>query len=202
MRNPPKSGYWLVLFHFKCRRVSNRVFFSKKFAKSLNLEGITMSRRVFLACSIFAALSFGTQAFAAEGKYDGTSCYAGPAQIIQQAEGFIAGSYQLTGMLPGQQGTPIYRLSGTCNGQFTVVAGEEHTNGSCQLSNTDGDKVFGLYERKGDPLKVEGNWRVVQATGKLAGMTWEGKYLPIGAFPPVPGMITVCQHEWGTWTTK
>jgi len=51
-------------------------------------------------------LSFCTQVFAADGKFDGVSCYAGPVHIIQQGDGITAGSYEGNGMVPGQEGTP------------------------------------------------------------------------------------------------
>jgi len=43
------------------------------------------------------------------------SCYAGPSYVVQQGEGITAGSYDVTAMMPGQEGTPYYnmRRSGT-----------------------------------------------------------------------------------------
>jgi hypothetical protein len=58
-----------------------------------------MSRRVLW--SILVGLSFSTQVFAAEGKYESVSCYAGPVHIILQSEGIVAGSYEGVGMVPG-----------------------------------------------------------------------------------------------------
>src|ERR1700751_1206296 len=159
-----------------------------------------MSRKVL--CSVFAALSFCTQVFAADGKFDGVSCYAGPVHIIQQGDGITAGSYEGNGMVPGQEGTPYYRLSGRCLGQFTLINGDYNETGSCQFWNANGDKIFGLSAGKGDPAKAEGTWHVVQATGKLEGMTSEGKFMPIAAFPPVPNILSTCNHEWGTYNTK
>jgi hypothetical protein len=62
--------------------------------------------------------------------------------------------------------------------------------------------VFGVYSRKGDPAKAEGSWHAVNGTGKWEGITSEGKFMPIGAFPPVPNVISTCNHEWGTYTLK
>jgi len=118
-------------------------------------------------------------AYAAEGKYDQTSCYSGQSHVIQQGEGITAGSYELTGMMPGQEGTPLYMLSGRCLGQFSIINGDYSENGSCQFWNAAGDKMFGVYARKGDPAKAEGTWHVVQGTGKLEGITLEGKWTPI-----------------------
>jgi hypothetical protein len=162
-----------------------------------------MSRRVLLlGCGIFAGLSFCTQAFAADGKFDMRSCYSGPSYVLQQGDGIIAGSYDVTAMMPGQEGTPYYNMSGRCLGQFTSIKGEWDESGSCQFWNAGGDKIFGVYTRKGDPAKAEGNWHVVQGTGKLEGMTSEGKFIPIVALPPVPNVAGGCQREWGTYTVK
>jgi hypothetical protein len=105
-------------------------------------------------------------------------------------------------MMPGKEGTPFYMLSGRCLGQFTIINGDYSETGSCQFWNAAGDKVFGVYARKGDPAKAEGTWHVVQGTGKFEGMTSEGKWMPIGAFPPEPNVISTCNHEWGTYSVK
>jgi hypothetical protein len=172
------------------------------FTQTLKFGGIAMSRRALLGCSILAGLSLCTQVFAAEGKYEGTSCYSGPAEVIQQGDGIVAASYASTAMIPGQEGTPYYRLSGRCLGQFTLINGDYNETGSCQFWNAAGDKMFGVYSRKGDPAKAEGTWHVVQGTGKLEGMTSDGKWMPIGAFPPVPNVGSACNRDTGTWSTK
>ncbi|WFU43412.1 hypothetical protein QA640_13755 [Bradyrhizobium sp. CB82] len=151
---------------------------------------------------MIAGLAFCTQVCAAEGKYDMTSCYAGPSHVIQQGEGITAVSYELTGMMPGQEGTPYQNLSGRCVGFLTIIKGDYSETGSCQFWNAAGDKVFGVYARKGDPAKAEGTWHVVQGTGKFDGLTDEGKWMPVGAFPPVPNVASACNHEWGTFSTK
>jgi hypothetical protein len=161
-----------------------------------------MSHRVLLGFGMVAGLAFYTQVCAAEGKYDQTSCYSGPSHVIQQGDGIIAGSYDSTGLMPGQEDTPFYRLSGRCVGQFSIINGEVSENGSCQWWNAAGDKIFGVYARKGDPAKAEGTWRAVQGTGKFEGVISEGKWMPIGAFPPVPNVGSTCNHEWGTYSLK
>ena len=160
-----------------------------------------MSRKVLLGCGIAAGLVFCTQVCAAEGKFDITSCYAGAAHVIQQGDGITAGSYDVAAMMPGQEGTPFYRMSGRCLGQFTIINGDYSENGSCQFWNAAGDKYFGVYARKGDPAKAEGTWHTVQGTGKFEGMTEETKWMPIG-LPAVPNMASTCNHEWGTYTLK
>jgi hypothetical protein len=157
---------------------------------------------VLLGFGMVAGLAFYTQVCAAEGKYDQTSCYSGPSHVIQQGDGIIAGSYDSTGLMPGQEDTPFYRLSGRCVGQFSIINGEVSENGSCQWWNAAGDKIFGVYARKGDPAKAEGTWRAVQGTGKFEGVISEGKWMPIGAFPPVPNVGSTCNHEWGTYSLK
>ena len=44
---------------------------------------------------------------------------------------------------------------------------------------------------------------MVHGTGKLADITGEGKWMPIGTFPPIePSTTTACNHEWGTMNIK
>jgi hypothetical protein len=155
-----------------------------------------------LRCGIFAGLSFCTQVFAAEGKYDQQSCYSGPMHFLQHDEGMTAGSYEGIGRMPGTEGTPFVLNSGRCLGSFTIIGGDYSEAGSCEFWNAAGDKYFGVYSRKGDPAKAEGIWHVVHGTGKFAGMSMEGKWMPIGNFPPVPNYGGGCNHEWGTYTTK
>jgi len=56
-------------------------------------------------------------------------------------------------MAPGEEGTPYYALSGRCLGQFTIINGEYSETGSCQYCNVAGDKIFGVYARKGRSRK-------------------------------------------------
>jgi hypothetical protein len=93
-------------------------------------------------------------------------------------------------------------LSGRCVGAFTLINSDYNENGSCEFWNADGDKVLGVYARKGDPAKAEGTWHVVHGTGKFAGMTGDSKWMPVTNFPPVPNVISTCNHEWGTYSTK
>ena len=149
-----------------------------------------MSNRVLFGCMV-AGLAFSTQVFAAEGKFDMRSCYSGPSNVVQQGDGITAGSYDVTAMMPGQEGTPYYNMAGRCLGQFTIINGDYSETGSCQYWNAAGDKIFGVYARKGDPAKAEGSWHVVT----------EGKWMPI-ILPPVPNVGSQCNHEWGTYTVK
>jgi hypothetical protein len=141
-------------------------------------------------------------AYAADYKLDQVSCYAGPAHLIQHADGIIAGSYDGTGMARGTEGTPTYMMSAHCVGAFTLINGDYNENGSCEYWNAAGDKYFGVYSRKGDPAKAEGTWHMVHGIGKFAGGTGDAKWIPVTNFPPVPNMITACNHEWGTYTAQ
>ena len=116
-----------------------------------------MSHRVLVGCGMLAGLAFCTELCAAEGKFDMTSCYSGVSHVIQQGEGIIAGSYDVTAMMPGQEGTPYHNMSGRCLGQFNIINGDFSDNGSCQFWNAAGDKIFGVYIRKGDPARRAGD---------------------------------------------
>lgn len=163
-----------------------------------------MSRKALVVSSVFAGLAFSTHVCAAEDKYDWQSCYAGQIHRIQHADGLMSGSYALVGMMSGTEGSPVHMMSGRCLGAFSILSGQLDENGSCEFVNAAADKFFGVYARKGDPAKAEGTWHVVHGTGKFADMSMEGKWMPIGAFPPTgePNMTTSCNHEWGTYTVK
>ena len=67
-------------------------------------------KRPFMTIACIAALC--GPASAKDFKFDQVSCYSGPAHVIQHADGIIAGSYDGTGMLRGDEGTPFSMLSG------------------------------------------------------------------------------------------
>jgi hypothetical protein len=161
-----------------------------------------MSPRMLAAYSLFAGLAFCSQVYAADGKFDQQSCYAGPVHLIQHADGIVSASYEVTGMSPGTEGSPFAMLSGRCVGSFMIINGEYSEGGGCEYWNAAGDKFFGVYARKGDPAKAEGTWHVVHGTGKFAGMTVDGKWMPNGTLPPVPNVASTCNHEWGTYSIK
>ncbi len=162
-----------------------------------------MSRITLLVSSALLAYASSMQVFASEVKYDGQSCYAGPIQLIQHADGFVAGSYAIVGMSPGWEGSPLKMISSHCLGAFSIVSGQYDENGTCEFVDADGDKMFNTYGRKGDPVKAVGTVQFVHGTGKFAGITGEGKFIPIGTFPPAaPNMATGCNHEWGTYNIK
>ena len=161
-----------------------------------------MSRMILLVSSALRASAFSTQVFAAEGKFDQQSCYAGPVHLIQHADGIMSGSYAVVGMTPGSASDPLeFRmLTGHCLGAFSIVNGQLDENGTCEYVNPAGDKYFGAYSRKGDPAKAEGTWRYLHGTGKFAGIIGDGHFMPIGPFPPAAeNMTTACNHEWGTY---
>ncbi len=77
-----------------------------------------MSCKTLLAFSALLASSFPTLAFAAEGRYDGQSCYAVQTQLISHAEGYVAGSEAYVGMVPDWGGGPFKMLSARCAGSL------------------------------------------------------------------------------------
>jgi hypothetical protein len=165
-----------------------------------------MSRMTLVFSGALLASAFSTQGFAAEFKFDQQSCYAGPMQVIQHADGIMSASYSLVGMSPGSEGSPIQMMSGRCLGAITIINGQVDDNGTCEYVNAAGDKIFGVFARKGDPAKAEGTWHVVHGTGKFADISGGGNWMPVTNFPPAPGapnpMITSCNHEWGTYSIK
>jgi hypothetical protein len=159
--------------------------------------------KMLLVSSALTALALSTQVLAAEGKFDDTSCYAGPSHVIQHAEGITSGSYVVVGMTLATEGSPFHKISGRCVGTYSIVGGQYDENGTCEYVNAAGDKFFGAYARKGDPAKAEGTWHVLHGTGKFADMSMEGNWTPNG-FPPFsePSFAGGCNHEWGTYKLK
>jgi len=160
-----------------------------------------MSRMWLIVPSVLGASVLSLPALAAEVKLDTRSCYAGPIHTVQHSEGIVSGSYAVVGMLPGSENipAPLQMMSARCLGQFSIIAGALDEHGTCEAVNAGGGKMFWVYARSGDPTKAEGTWHMVHGTGDLADITGDGKFMPIGVFPPVaPDMTTVCNHEWGT----
>ena len=96
--------------------------------------------------SALLASAFSTQIFAAEGKFDQQSCYAGPIHLIQHADEIqMSGSYAVVGMTPGTASDPteFRMLTGHCLGAFSIVNGQLDENGTCEYVNPTGDKYFG-----------------------------------------------------------
>jgi len=75
---------------------------------------------------VFSGVLFAsaTQVVAAEVKIDQQTCYAGPAHLIQHADGMLFGSYAVIGTTPGTEGTPFRMLSGQCLGAFSDIRGK------------------------------------------------------------------------------
>jgi hypothetical protein len=157
-----------------------------------------MSRKMLLVSSALLAAACSGQALAAEGKYDGQSCYVGQTQVIAHADGFLALSGLYTGTTPS--GLDGRQFSSRCVGSVVVTGDQVDINGACEYVDKDGDKYLGVFARKGDAQKVEGTWRTVHGTGKYAGITGNGNWFPT-SFPPngVPGTDILCSHEWGTY---
>lgn len=157
-----------------------------------------------LAFGVLSASSFPMQAAAAEGKYDGQSCYVVQSQLVSHADGYVAGSEIYVGMVPNWGGGPFQMLSARCAGSFANIGDQVEEHGACEYVDTAGDKFFGVYARKGDAAKDEGTWHVVHGSGKFEGITMDGKYTSIGPFPPsgAPNTTTACYHDWGTYSVK
>jgi hypothetical protein len=156
---------------------------------------------MLLVSTALLASPFLTQAFAEEVKYDVQNCYASQAQVTQ-ADGLVAGSYAASVMGPINEGTPE-KMSGRCLGAFSIIDGQLNENGTCEWVNANGDKLFSVYGRKGDFDKDEGTYRYVKGTGKFAGVTGGGKWMPVRVFPLNPGSIANgCVHDWGSYTIK
>ena len=190
--------------HRVCISLTHRWRLARDQRRASRKQRETMSRMTFVFSGALLASAFSTQVFAAEVKFDQQSCFAGPIQLIQHADGILSGSYAVIGTSPGTEGTPFRMNSGRCLGAFSIVNGQQDENGSCEFVDAAGDKYFLVYARKGDPAKAEGTWRFVHGTGKFADMTGEGKWMPIGTFPDsgMPNMTNGCNRQWGSYNMK
>lgn len=163
-----------------------------------------MSRKILAVFGVLLVSCLPMQAFAAEGKYDGQSCYTIQTQLISHADGYAAGSEVYVGMVPSWGGDPFKMLSAHCAGSFVNIGDQVDEHGACEYVNAAGDKFFGVYARKGDVVKAEGSWHVVHGTGMFEGMTMDGRWTSIGAFPPTgtPNTTSACYHDWGIYSVK
>ena len=136
---------------------------------------------------------------APNGKYEGTLCIAGPLPAVVQSEKEVAGSFDLIGTIVTKPGA-IYHLTNIhCLGAWSVIDGQYHETGHCQVVDNDGDKMLGKFTR----VNADGRWDVVSGSGKYAGVTSGGPYGPVGQFPqPVAGTLQHCNRITGTWKMR
>lgn len=163
-----------------------------------------MSSKTIAVFGALLASSFLMQAFAVEGKYDGQSCYVVQVQLFSHAEGYVAGSETYVGTVPDWGAGPFKMMSARCAGSFVNIGDQADEHGACEYVNGAGDKLFGVYARRGDAAKAEGTWHVVHGTGKFEGLTMEGKWMSIGPFPlsGAPDTTVACYPDWGTYILK
>ena len=146
---------------------------------------------------IFGAGAVGAE-LAKEGKYDQNECFNGPHHMIVHSKDQMGGSYTVSGVSPVTGGL-FQNTSSVCNGAWTLVNGEYNEIGSCEYTDSSGDKFFGLFSRKN---KESGTWRVVGGTGKYNGMVSASNWMPVTDAPQPAGQIAVCTHEWGNWKMR
>jgi len=134
-----------------------------------------------------------------EGKYDHQTCYVGPHYVIAHSNDHMAGSYAVTGGSLAPAGDPFHAASGVCYGAWTLLNGEYSESGACEFGDAAGDKFMGVYSRRG---QEQGNWRMVGGTGKFAGMSGTGNFIPGTALPQPSGQVVACNREIGTWRLR
>jgi len=107
---------------------------------------------------------------AAEGKYDNPICLAGPVQVIAHDDGYVSGTGLYVGL---SSGDAVITTQGSwrCTVTWTIMKDQIDSGGSCEMVDAAGDKLFGLFSRKGDVQKAEGAFHAVHGTGKFAGIT-------------------------------
>ena len=136
---------------------------------------------------------------AKEGKYDQNECFNGPHHMIVHSKDHLGGSYTVNGVGTAPPGQLFHNTASVCNGAWTLINGEYNEMGSCEYTDTSGDKFFGAYSRKN---QENGIWRVVSGTGKFSGMVNTGNWMPITNVQQPAGQTLSCNREWGAWKPR
>lgn len=155
----------------------------------------------FFVLALFAMSASAAVNLPREGKYDTTLCVGGSLPTLAHSESHVSGVLDLYGPMIGNlPNGGLYHLNGIrCTGVWAVINGVYTENGYCETSDPDGDKQFGQYANDGKG----GKWQVLSGTGKYAGMTASGIYMPVGQFPSQgPGTLQNCNRATGSYRLK
>jgi hypothetical protein len=140
-------------------------------------------------------------AHAVETSVDQTNCFAGSVVVVSKSKELTTLSYELRGVtrsnLEASEASPqTYH----CVGVLKRMAGERTENGYCKFMDVDGDFTIRQYSRMGAG-NPQGNWQVLQGTGKWQGATGKGTFKSITRAKPItPGTFQNCSVWKGTLT--
>ena len=138
---------------------------------------------------------------AVEKSYDDTHCFAGNVVVVSKSKELTTLSYELQGVTRSNlEAAAANPLTSHCVGVLKRMAGERTENGYCKFMDADGDFTIRQYSRigAGNP---QGNWQVLQGTGKWQGTAGKGTFKSITRTKPItPGTFQNCSVWKGTLT--
>ena len=139
--------------------------------------------------------SFAASVYAESGTFDNIHCYSGQPQTLKHSDTNMANVAMFQGTVRATSPGQVFdNMSTQCAGLYGQMDGAIFSQGFCEWSDSDGDRFFFRYDRKG----TEGTFRSVSGTGKYQAMAVEGSYV-IMRFPPRPGILQGCSQNKGSW---
>ena len=160
-----------------------------------------MSNRTLAVCvaTMVTSSALAGVEVAGKGNYEGMLCVAGPLPAVVQSDTEMSGSFDLIGPMVTKPGMLYHAANIHCLGAWSLIGGNYHENGHCQVVDAAGDKIFGKFSR----VNADGRWEALSGTGKYAGIVSSGPYTPVAQFPqPVPGTLQHCNKITGTWKLR
>lgn len=132
-------------------------------------------QRSALLFLLTAAAILPLNSHAAEINYQAVHCFGGETQAFRHEGLYLAYSMRFTGTVRITKSDSTFgpMFSSQCVGVGAVVDGAPESRGYCEFFDSDGDRLFGLFERTG----TEGKTRLLSGTGKYEGATGSGTYV-------------------------
>jgi hypothetical protein len=120
------------------------------------------------------AFSMCASVYADSGTFENIHCYSGQPQTLKHSETNVVNITMITGTVRATSPGQIFdNMSTQCAGLSGQMDGSMFSQGFCEWADSDGDRFFFRYERKG----TEGTFRAVSGTGKYQGMAVDGSYV-------------------------
>jgi hypothetical protein len=134
-----------------------------------------------------------------EGRYDLRTGCAGASSVLSGVKDNMGGTYTVTCVPDAPAGTLYNDIVAQCFGAWSLAGGNYEESGSCEMTDSAGDKFFGVYAKKGQD---DGTWRVTGGTGKFEGMQSGGPWNLAIPKPMLPGLLGGVFHWWGSYKLR
>jgi hypothetical protein len=139
--------------------------------------------------------SFASSSYAETGTFENVHCYSGQPQTLKHSDANVVNMAMIAGTVRATSPGQIFdNMSTQCIGLFGQIEGGAFSQGFCEWSDADGDRLFFRYERKG----TEGTFHDVSGTGKYQQLKVDATYV-LRRFPSKPGMVQGCSENKGRW---